>query len=95
MMFRSSDRAIGSGRTAVETGALAEDGAVAAIVVNSFRQAVWACSFNDSTRAPEEVTLPEDLRTVPRADEDGHSDWLHRRTRHGARVSAAPDCAPA
>jgi len=66
----------------VEVGALTEDGAIAAMVVDSSRQAVWACSSNDSTRAPEEITLPEDLRTVPSAGEDGHSDWLHRWEQH-------------
>ncbi|MFE1989170.1 hypothetical protein [Streptomyces mirabilis] len=44
----------------------------------SDRQAVWACSFNDGTWTPEEITLPEDLLTVPAPGEAGHGDLLHR-----------------
>ncbi|MFF2520317.1 hypothetical protein [Streptomyces sp. NPDC058086] len=70
-VFRSSGKAIDAGRTAVDDGALADDGAIAAVVIGSDHQAVWACSFNDGTWAPEEITLPEDLLTVPATGEAG------------------------
>ncbi|MFE7713151.1 hypothetical protein ACFU6I_47245 [Streptomyces sp. NPDC057486] len=81
-VFRSSGKAIEGGRTAVDDGALTEDGAIAAVVIDSSRQAMWACSFNDGTWAPEEITLPEDLLTVPATGEAGHGDWLHRWQQH-------------
>lgn len=81
-VFRNGEKAIETGRTAVDEGALAEDGAVGAVVIDSSRQAVWACYFHDGTCAPEEIALPEVLRTVPRTGEDGHSDWLHRWEQH-------------
>ncbi|WP_413804198.1 hypothetical protein [Streptomyces sp. OE57] len=81
-VFRSDEKAIETGRTAVDEGALAEDGAVGAVVIDSARQAVWACYFHVGTWAPEEITLPEVLRTVPRTGEDSHGDWLHRWEQH-------------
>ncbi|GGU67793.1 hypothetical protein [Streptomyces daghestanicus] len=76
-VFRSSGKAIETGRTAVDEGALADDGAVGAVVINATREVVWACYFNDGTYAPEEITLPEDLRTVPVPGSPEHADWLH------------------
>ncbi|MFF3748509.1 hypothetical protein [Streptomyces kronopolitis] len=81
-VFRSGEKAIETGRTAVDEGALADDGAVGAVVIDSARQAVWACYFNDGTWAPEDITLPEALRTVPATGEAGHGDWLHRWEQH-------------
>ncbi|MGW3009518.1 hypothetical protein ACWC9R_11870 [Streptomyces sp. NPDC001219] len=52
------------------------------VVINSTRQAVWTCYFNDSTWAPEEITLPETLRAVPATGEAEHRDWLHRWEEH-------------
>ncbi|MER7833861.1 MULTISPECIES: hypothetical protein [unclassified Streptomyces] len=66
----------------MDEGALAEDGAVAALVINAAREAVWACYFNHGTYAPREITLPEDLQNVPAPGEDGHSDWQHRWEQH-------------
>ncbi|MEU1185961.1 hypothetical protein ABZ464_51805, partial [Streptomyces sp. NPDC005820] len=62
----------------MDEGALADDGAVGATVVNSAREAVWACYFNDGTWAPEEITMPEDLQTVPAPGSPEHGDWLHK-----------------
>ncbi|MEU6444822.1 hypothetical protein [Streptomyces sp. NPDC047046] len=76
-VFRSSAKAIETGRTAVDEGALADDGAVGAVVINAAREAVWACYFDDGTWAPQETTLPEDLRTVPAPGSPEHGDWLH------------------
>jgi hypothetical protein len=76
-VFRSSGKAIEDGRTAVDEGALANDGAVGAVVINAAREAVWACYFNDGTWAPEEICLPEDLQTVPDPGGPEHGDWLH------------------
>jgi hypothetical protein len=79
-VFRSSGKAIETGRTAVDEGALAlaSDGAVGAVVINSAREAVWASYFNDGTWAPEEIVLPEDLQTVPAPGTPEHGDWLHK-----------------
>ncbi|MER8225390.1 hypothetical protein ABTZ58_33525 [Streptomyces sp. NPDC094143] len=77
-VFRSSGKAIETGRTAVDEGALADDGAVGAVVVNSAREAVWACYFNDGTWAPEEIAMPEDLQTVPAPGSPEHGEWLHK-----------------
>ncbi|MET8615883.1 hypothetical protein [Streptomyces misionensis] len=77
-VFRSSGKAIDAGRTAVDEGALADDGAVGAVVVNAAREAVWACYFNDGTWAPEEIALPRDLQTAPAPDSPEYGDWLHR-----------------
>ncbi|WP_233436172.1 hypothetical protein [Streptomyces anulatus] len=85
-VFRSSSKAIEAGRTAVDEGGLTDDGAVAAVVINSGRQAVWACYFNDGTYAPEEITLPEDLESVPAPGEGEHGDWQHRWERHITRL---------
>ncbi|MFE3907416.1 hypothetical protein ACFXPY_46230 [Streptomyces sp. NPDC059153] len=85
-VLRSSSKAIEAGRTAVDEGALTEDGAVAAVVINAAREAVWACYFNDGTYAPEEITLPEDLQNVPAPGEEGHSDWLYRWEQHITRL---------
>lgn len=85
-VFRSSSKAIETGRTAVDEGALADDCAVGAVVINSARQAVWACYFDDGTYAPEEITLPEDLQTIPATGEAGHSDWLNRWEQHITRL---------
>ncbi|CAL9672926.1 hypothetical protein [Streptomyces sp. enrichment culture] len=73
-VFRSSAKAIVTGRTAVDDGALADDGAVGAVVVNAAREAVWACRFNDNAWAPEEITLPEDLQTVLAPGGPEHGD---------------------
>jgi hypothetical protein len=81
-MFRSSEKAIETGRTAVDDGALADDGAVGAVVIDSARQAVWACYFDGGTWSPEEITLPEDLLYVPATGEVGHGEWLHRWAQH-------------
>ncbi|MEU9631626.1 hypothetical protein AB0D89_33230 [Streptomyces luteogriseus] len=81
-VLRSSSKAIETGRTAVDEGALTEDGAVGAVVINAAREVVWACYFNDGTYAPEEITLPEDLQNVPAPGEDGHADWQQRWERH-------------
>ncbi|MFP8959025.1 hypothetical protein ACLIYP_00345 [Streptomyces nanhaiensis] len=85
-VLRSSSKAIETGRTAVDEGALAQDGAVAAVVVNAAREAVWACYFNDGAYAPEEITLPEDLQSVPGPGQEGHSDWMHRWEQHITRL---------
>ncbi len=85
-VLRSSSKAIETGRTAVDEGALTEDGAVGAVVINAAREAVWACYFDDGTCAPEEITLPEALQNVPAPGEDGHSDWLHRWEQHITRL---------
>ncbi|MFF7889317.1 hypothetical protein ACH40F_52325 [Streptomyces sp. NPDC020794] len=85
-VFRSADKAIETGRTAVDESALADDGPVGAVVINAARQAVWACYFNDGTWAPEETTLPEDPRAVPATGEDGHDDWLHRWDQYITRM---------
>ncbi|WP_237540739.1 MULTISPECIES: hypothetical protein [unclassified Streptomyces] len=85
-VFRSEEKAIETGRTAVDEGALSDDGAVGAVVISSARQTVWACYFSDGTWAPEEITLPEDLEIVPSAGEAGHSDWLHRWEQHVTRL---------
>ncbi|MFJ2272393.1 hypothetical protein ACIOHO_40210 [Streptomyces sp. NPDC087849] len=77
-VLRSSSKAIETGRTAVDEGALTEDGAVGAVVINAAREAVWACYFNDGTYAPEEVALPEGLLTVPVPGSPEHGDWLHK-----------------
>ncbi|MFG2267313.1 hypothetical protein [Streptomyces sp. NPDC048720] len=81
-VFRNGEKAIEAGRTAVDKGALADDGAVAAAVIDSARQVVWACRFNNSTQGPEDMTLPDNLQTMPRTGEDGHADWLHRWEQH-------------
>ncbi|MFF7859359.1 hypothetical protein [Streptomyces sp. NPDC007904] len=73
-----SSKAIETGRTAVDEGALTEDGAVAAVVINAARETIWACYFVDGTCAPEEITLPEGLQNVPVPGEDGYSEWLYR-----------------
>ncbi|MFC1435972.1 hypothetical protein ACEZDB_35605 [Streptacidiphilus sp. N1-3] len=85
-VFRSGEKAIETGRTAVDKGAVADEGAVGAVVIDSSRQAVWACYFNRGTWAPQETELPEALRTVPRTGEDGHADWLHRWEQHVASL---------
>ncbi|WP_236246973.1 hypothetical protein [Streptomyces sp. CC210A] len=85
-VLRSSSKAIETGRAAVDEGALAEDGAVAAVVINSGRQAVWACYFNDGTYAPEEITLPDELQNVPVPSDEGHRDWQHRWEQHITRL---------
>ncbi|MEW2347409.1 hypothetical protein AB0904_07035 [Streptomyces sp. NPDC006684] len=77
-VLRSGTKAIETGRAAVDEGALAEDGAVGAVVINAAREVVWACSFSYDAYAPEEITLPEDLRNVPAPGEDGHTNGLHR-----------------
>lgn len=77
-VFHSSGEAIGIGRAAVDEGALTDDGAVSAVVVNAAREAVRACYFNDGTWAPQEITLPEDLQTVPASGSAEHGDWLHK-----------------
>ncbi|MFD5110442.1 hypothetical protein [Streptomyces cinereoruber] len=50
-VFRSEEKAIAVGLTAVDEGAF-DDGAVAAVVVDSSRQAVWACRFDSGTLGP-------------------------------------------
>ncbi|MEV0039448.1 hypothetical protein [Streptomyces sp. NPDC050804] len=85
-VFRSEEKAIETGRTAVEEGALADEGVVGAVVINSARQTVWACYFSDGTWAPVEIALPEDLETVPPAGEAGYSDWLHWWEQHITRL---------
>ncbi|MGW0694877.1 MULTISPECIES: hypothetical protein [unclassified Streptomyces] len=85
-VFRSSGKAIDAGRTAVDDGALTDDGAIAATVVDSSRHAMWACSFNDGTWGPEEITLPEELQTVPPTGQAGHTDWLHQWEQHITRL---------
>jgi hypothetical protein len=52
-------------RAAVDEGVLAEGGAVAAVVINAAREAVWVCYFNDGTCAPEEIALLKDLQDFP------------------------------
>ncbi|MFF7903796.1 hypothetical protein ACFZCV_34325 [Streptomyces sp. NPDC007920] len=66
----------------MDGGALADDGAVAAVVIDSARQVVWACRLNAITWAPEEITLPDELQPVPATGEDGRTDWLHRWEQH-------------
>lgn len=82
IVFRSSEKAVQIGLTAVDEGALADDGAVAAVVIDSAREVVWACRFNNDTLSPEEITLPGDLQTVPATGEAGHFDWTHRWEQH-------------
>ncbi|MFH9742678.1 hypothetical protein ACH4MA_33945 [Streptomyces roseolus] len=77
-LYRSKDKAIERGRTAVDEGALADDGAIAAVVVNSGREVEWACWFNDAIWGPEETELPEDLRSVPAPEAPEHTDWQWR-----------------
>lgn len=85
-VLRSSSKAIETGRTAVDEGALTKDGAVGAVVINAAREAVWACYFDDGTCAPEEITLPENLQNVPVPGEEGHNDWLYRWEQHITRL---------
>ncbi|MEU0169030.1 hypothetical protein ACL07V_36690 [Streptomyces sp. MB22_4] len=85
-VLRSSSKAIETGRAAVDEGALTEEGAVGAVVINAAREAVWACYFDSGTYAAEEVTLPEDLQQVPAPGEDEHSDWLHRWEQYITRL---------
>ncbi|MFD3663162.1 hypothetical protein ACFWVF_21635 [Streptomyces sp. NPDC058659] len=54
-LYRSAEKAVERGRTAVDEGALADDGAIAAVVINSAREVVWACWFNDAIWGPEET----------------------------------------
>ncbi|MFG2569226.1 hypothetical protein ACGFR6_27835 [Streptomyces sp. NPDC048567] len=77
-VLRSEDKAIETGRTAVDEGALAEDGAVGAVVINAAREAVWACYFDGGAFAPQEVALPEELLAVPAPDSPEHGNWLHK-----------------
>lgn len=77
-VFRSIGKAIETGHTAVDEGALADDGAVGAVVINSAREAVWTCYFNHGTWAPEEITMPEELLNVPAPGSPEHGDWLHK-----------------
>ncbi|MFD8261975.1 hypothetical protein ACFV19_24280 [Streptomyces griseoluteus] len=44
-VFRSSTKAIETGRAAVEEGSLADDGAVGAVVINATLKLVWGCHF--------------------------------------------------
>ncbi|WP_251021830.1 hypothetical protein [Streptomyces sp. ISL-98] len=53
-----------------------------AVVINSAREAVWACYFNDGTWAPEEIALPEDLQTAPAPGSPEHTEWLYRWEQH-------------
>lgn len=84
-LYRSKDKAIERGRTAVDEGALDDDGAIAAVVVNSGREVEWACWFNDAIRGPEETELPEDLRSVPAPEAPEHTDWQWRWEQFVAR----------
>ncbi|MFJ2819007.1 MULTISPECIES: hypothetical protein [unclassified Streptomyces] len=77
-LYRSAEKAVERGRTAVDEGALADDGAIAAAVVNSAREVVWACWFNDAVWGPEETELPQDLRSVPVPEAPEHADWQQR-----------------
>ncbi|MFD9053262.1 hypothetical protein [Streptomyces zaomyceticus] len=77
-LYRSKAKAIERGRTAVDEGALADDGAIAATVVDSAREVVWACRFNDAIWGPEETELPENLRSVPAPETPEHADWHWR-----------------
>lgn len=77
-LYRSEAKAIELGRTAVDEGALADDGAIAAAVVDSGREVVWACRFNESIWGPEETELPESLRSVPVPEAPEHTDWQWR-----------------
>ncbi|MFJ4007700.1 hypothetical protein ACIPWL_30205 [Streptomyces sp. NPDC090023] len=85
-VFRSSAKAIETGYSAVDDGSIVNDGAVGAVVIDAAREVVWACRLNDGTYAPEEITLPEDLLTVPVPGEEGHGDWLDRWVRHITRL---------
>ncbi|MGW0298140.1 hypothetical protein ACWDYK_15745 [Streptomyces anthocyanicus] len=84
-MFRSHDKATEAGRTAVGDDPFSDDGVIAAVVVNCAREAVWACYLDGGTCSPEEITLPEDLHTVPATGDAGHADWVHRWEQHIAR----------
>ncbi|MFE1909533.1 hypothetical protein ACFW96_38625 [Streptomyces gardneri] len=60
----------------MDEGVLADDGAIVAVVVNSGREVVWACWFNDAIGGPEETELPESLRVpVPEAPEHADRQW--------------------
>ncbi|WP_327411391.1 hypothetical protein OG458_42635 (plasmid) [Streptomyces sp. NBC_01281] len=85
-VFRNSEKAIQAGRTAVDQGALSDDGAVAAVVIDSARQVMWACHANRDTWALEETALPEKLQTVPQAGEPGHGDWAHQWDQYISRL---------
>ncbi|WP_351236375.1 hypothetical protein [Streptomyces sp. NPDC002133] len=50
------------------------------------REAVWACSFDDGTRGPEEITLPEALQTVPATGQARRAGWLHQWEQHVTRL---------
>ncbi|WP_409467269.1 hypothetical protein [Streptomyces sp. HC307] len=59
-------KAIEAGRTAVDAAALTDDGNMAAVVINSGRQAVWAaCAFHDGTGLPEKMPCPRTRRPYP------------------------------
>ncbi|MEU6212715.1 hypothetical protein ABZ891_22765 [Streptomyces sp. NPDC047023] len=77
-LYRSEEKAVERGRTAVDEGAYADDGAIAAVVVNSAREVVWACWFNHATWGPDETELPEDLRSVPAPESPDHVGWQQR-----------------
>ncbi|MFF5393356.1 hypothetical protein ACFY5H_34490 [Streptomyces sp. NPDC013012] len=81
-VFRSEEKAIAAGLTAVDEGAFADDGAVAAVVVDSSGQAVWACRFDSGTLSPQKITLPEGLQSVPATGQDGHGEWTYRWQQH-------------
>ena len=53
-----------------------------AVVIDSARQVLWACFFHDGVWAPEEITLPEDLHTVPATSDAEHGHRLHRWEQH-------------
>ncbi|MFD9244534.1 hypothetical protein ACFV0D_21905 [Streptomyces sp. NPDC059556] len=76
-LYRSEAKAVERGRTAVDEGALADEGAIAA-VVNSAREVLWACWVKDAIRGPEETELPENLRSVPAPETPEHADWQWR-----------------
>ncbi|WP_333744987.1 hypothetical protein [Streptomyces ardesiacus] len=84
-MFRSHDKATEAGRTAVGGNPFSDDGTIASAVINSAREAVWACYLDSGTYSPEELTLPEDLQAVPATGNAGHADWVHRWEQHIAR----------
>ncbi|MFH8978750.1 hypothetical protein [Streptomyces sp. NPDC017890] len=52
-----------------------------AICINTAREVVQACCFSGGTHAPEGITLPEDLRTVPASGGCGHGGRLDKRDR--------------
>lgn len=51
---------------------------MAVVVLTSAREVAWACRLDTGMFGPPEVTLPQDLQSVPKPRADGDRNWLHR-----------------